>query len=88
MDELNDNPNAIGYSHYKSIRMTGAIFLSCFRWSFRGFLAKKDTDNLQQFVEKLDTINPQVMADVILNEAIARSESMHDDMTVLVTKLW
>ena len=51
-------------------------------------MAKKDTDNLQQFVEKLDTINPQVMADVILNEAIARSESMHDDMTVLVTKLW
>lgn len=89
MDELNDNPNAIGYSHYKSIRMTGGdILIMLSDGVLEAFLAQKDTDNLQQFVEKLDTINPQVMADVILNEAIARSESMHDDMTVLVTKLW
>ena len=41
MDELNDNPNAIGYSHYKSIRMTGAIFLSCSQMEFWRLLPKR-----------------------------------------------
>ena len=89
MDELNENPNAIGSPHYKSIRMTGGDFLIMLSDGiYEAFLSEKDCNSLQLFVERLDTINPQLMANAILNEAIAKSGAKHDDMTVLVTKLW
>ena len=89
MDELNENPNAIGSPHYKSIRMTGGDFLIMLSDGiYEAFLSEKDCNSLQLFIERLDTINPQLMANAILNEAIAKSGAKHDDMTVLVTKLW
>ena len=43
---------------------------------------------LQKFIEAMDTINPQQMADIILTEATLRGKGARDDMTVLVTRLW
>jgi len=43
---------------------------------------------LQRFIQNTDTVNAQHLADLILQEAVARSEGNHDDMTVLTTRLW
>lgn len=46
-------------------------------------------DNLVSFIQSIKTINPQVMADTILDEAYRLSEGIpDDDMTVLVAKVW
>ena len=52
------------------------------------FSVSGESIELQKHIEELDTINAQLMAEGILNEAKKRSQGKHDDMTVLVTKLW
>lgn len=44
--------------------------------------------SLQKYIESLDTLNPQQMADMILTESTLRGKGARDDMTVLVTRLW
>lgn len=43
---------------------------------------------LQKYLGKIDTVNAQQMADAILQEALSLSKENHDDMLVLVTKVW
>jgi len=46
-------------------------------------------DNLINFIRDIKTINPQVIADMILDEAYRLSKGIpEDDMTVLVAKVW
>ena len=47
-----------------------------------------ESTGLQKYIDSLETINAQVIAEGILDEAKNRSQGKHDDMTVLVTKLW
>ena len=44
---------------------------------------------LQKFVGEIKSINPQAVADIILDEAYKNSGSKPaDDMTVIVAKFW
>lgn len=87
--EVNDNFNILKKPHNKSIAMSSGDFLIMVSDGVQeAFLDQDNAISMQLFIEELDTINPQMMADMILNEAIARLGDKHDDMTVLVTKLW
>jgi len=45
--------------------------------------------NLIKFIEDIDSINPQGIADLILAEACSKCKDKPvDDMTVLVAKVW
>lgn len=55
--------------------------------------ANKETDNIESWmkdsINSIDSLNPKTIADEILNIAEGVSgESIEDDMTVLVTKVW
>jgi stage II sporulation protein E len=52
------------------------------------FLADGEMHGLEKFIEGIDTSNAQQLADIVLQEALERLKGNHDDMTVLVTKLW
>lgn len=58
--------------------------IDVFGESFREALA-----NIKAFINSIDSINPQTIADNIIDEAYTRSERKpEDDMTVLVAKIW
>ena len=51
--------------------------------------AFETAENLKDFVSKLVSTNPQVLAETILNEALRLNEnSAKDDMTVLVARTY
>ena len=44
---------------------------------------------LQKFIEEIESLNPQEIADIILNKAYENCEEKPiDDMIVLVAKVW
>ena len=52
------------------------------------FADENGTHSIQHFIGETDTVNAQFLADAVLQEALKRAKNGHDDMTVLVTKLW
>ena len=55
--------------------------------------ANEHTDDKEKWmsdiIQKIDTLNPQILADKIIDEALEISkDAKRDDMTVLVTKIW
>lgn len=79
----------MGISHYRSINLSGGDCVIMFSDGIlETFSTTGETYGLESFIDGIDTINAQIMADTILKEAISRSDGKHDDMTVLVTKLW
>ena len=76
-------------SHFKSERMTAGDFVIVVSDGvLEAFSQKGEVTGLQWFIEKLETTNAQQLADCILEEALERLPKNHDDMTVLVTRLW
>lgn len=76
-------------SHFKPAVMTAGDFVVMVSDGvLEPFSEDGDTAGLQMFIEALDTVNPQQLADAILKEALERTHENHDDMTVLVTRLW
>ena len=75
--------------HYKPVALSGGDFVIMISDGIlEAFSVSGESIELQKHIEELDTINAQLMAEGILNEAKKRSQGKHDDMTVLVTKLW
>ena len=75
--------------HYKPVSLSGGDFVIMITDGIlEAFSLSGESDELLKFIESLDTVNAQVMAENILNEAKKRSQGKHDDMTVLVTRLW
>ncbi|NLL66479.1 MAG: SpoIIE family protein phosphatase [Clostridiaceae bacterium] len=75
--------------HYKPFTITGGDFVVMISDGvLEAFSVLGETSGLKKYIESIDTINAQLMAEGILAEAKSRSQGKHDDMTVLVTKLW
>ncbi|MGI6084305.1 MAG: SpoIIE family protein phosphatase [Acetivibrionales bacterium] len=75
--------------HYKPCTLTrGDFVIMISDGILEAFSVSGETSGLRKFIEGLDTINAQLIADGIIDEAKNRSQGNHDDMTVLVTKLW
>ncbi|MCX7773059.1 MAG: SpoIIE family protein phosphatase, partial [Clostridia bacterium] len=76
-------------THYKPATLTAgdfAVMLS--DGVLEVFSEQGEPTALQRFIEEVDTVNAQQLADTILQEALSRAKDKHDDMTVLVTRLW
>lgn len=89
--EVNDehNANAMRGNHFKPANLSAGNFLIIMSDGIlEAFSSSGEIHALRLFIDKLDIINPQLMADAILDEAITKAYGKHDDMTVLVTKLW
>ena len=43
---------------------------------------------IKNIIEDIDSLNPNIIAETILNKAKEHSNSKKDDMTILVTKIW
>ena len=55
--------------------------------------ANKKTSNpqrwMQELIASIDSLNPQILSDEIFNSArLANRNTIDDDMTLLVTKVW
>ena len=75
--------------HYKPVNLTGGDFVIMLSDGIlEAFSVSGESTGLQEYIEGLDTINAQLMAEGIIDEAKKRCRGKHDDMTVLVTKLW
>lgn len=75
--------------HYKPYTLAGGDFVIMISDGIlEAFSVSGETFGLQKFIEGLDTINAQFMAEGIIDEAKSRCQGNHDDMTVLVSKLW
>lgn len=75
--------------HYKPVTLAGGDFVIMISDGIlEAFSVSGESSELQKHIEGLDTINAQLMAEGIIDEAKKRSQGKHDDMTVLVTKLW
>jgi len=75
--------------HYKPVTLSGGDFVIMITDGIiEAFSLSGEADQLLKFIDSIDTVNAQVMADSILNEAKKRSQGKHDDMTVMVTRLW
>ena len=75
--------------HYKPVSLSGGDFVIMITDGvLEAFSISGESDQLLKFIESLDTVNAQVMAESILNEAKKLSQGKHDDMTVMVTRLW
>lgn len=86
--ESDDSEN-LTETHYRPASLSGGDLLVMLSDGvLDAFSGEGESIGLQTFIEGLDTVNTQQMADSILKEAINRSNEKHDDMTVLVTKLW
>ena len=49
----------------------------------------ENENNILDFIHSIDTINPQAIAEKLLDEAKKINEGIaEDDMTVLVSKIW
>ncbi len=76
-------------SHFRPANLSGGDFVIMFSDGvLDAFYSKGESTGLKEFIDNLDTVNTQQMADLILNEALTQSKEKRDDMTVLVTKLW
>lgn len=91
-EEITIGNNGSGSSrplHYKPVTLAGGDFaIMISDGILEAFSVSGESTELQKHIEGLDTINAQLMAEGILDEAKKRSQGKHDDMTVLVTKLW
>jgi len=75
--------------HYKPVSLSGGDFVIMITDGIlEAFSLSGESHQLLKFIESLETVNAQVMAESILNEAKKRSQGKHDDMTVMVTRLW
>lgn len=82
-------PDSLVTVHYKPANLSGGDFVIMFSDGVLDtFSEEGESLGLQNFIDGLDTVNSQQIADSILQEALSRSKEKHDDMTVLVTKLW
>jgi len=82
-------PDSLVTVHYKPANLSGGDFVIMFSDGvLDAFSEEGESLGLQNFIDGLDTVNSQQIADSILQEALSRSKEKHDDMTVLVTKLW
>lgn len=82
-------PDNIISTHYSPADLSaGDLVIMLSDGVLEAFSRKGEILDLQNCVERLDSSNPQQLADSILLEALARSNEKHDDMTILVTKLW
>lgn len=76
-------------SHYKpAVIGSGDFVIMISDGIMEAFSDEGEVSALQWFIESIDTVNAQYLADTILEEAITRSNGNHDDLTVLVTRLW
>lgn len=76
-------------SHYKpAVIGSGDFVIMISDGVMEAFSNEGEVSSLQWFIESVDTVNAQYLADTILEEAIARSNGNHDDLTVLITRLW
>lgn len=75
--------------HYISAKMEkGDMIIMVSDGVTQAFSEAGEISALQWFIDSLDTVNAQELADALLNEAILRTKGNHDDITILVTKLW
>lgn len=82
-------PENLATSHFKPASMTAGDFaIIVSDGVLESFSEEGEATGLQLFIEGIDTVNAQQLADEILQEAIRRSNRNHDDMTVLATRLW
>jgi stage II sporulation protein E len=76
-------------THYKPAAMTAGDFVVLVSDGvLEAFMEEGDVLGLERFITGVDTVNAQQLADAILQEAASRTKGNHDDMTVLVTRLW
>lgn len=84
-----ENSDASPVSHYKPAAIKGGDFLIMLSDGVSdAFSDDGDPSSLKWFIEETETANAQQLADSILNEAKIKTKGGHDDMTVLVTRLW
>lgn len=84
-----DEFDSLVTAHFRPANLSGGDFVIMFSDGvLDAFSEEGESTGLQKFIEELDSINTQQIADSILQEALTRSKEKHDDMTVLVTKLW
>ena len=77
------------HSHFRSAPMAAGDFAVMVSDGIsEAFSQEHEEVGLQCLIESIDTTNAQQLADSILQAAAVRLKKNHDDMTVLVTKLW
>ncbi len=75
--------------HYKPFTVAvGDYIIMTSDGILEAFSTLGESTGLKNYIDSLETTNAQLMAEGILDEAKNRSQGKHDDMTVLVTKLW
>ncbi|NLE24763.1 MAG: SpoIIE family protein phosphatase [Clostridiaceae bacterium] len=85
----NNDTGSARQLHYKPVTLAGGDFVIMISDGIlEAFTVSGESAELHKYIEGLDTINAQLMAEGIIDEAKKRSQGKHDDMTVLVTKLW
>ena len=83
------NSESVRATHYMPFTLAGGNFVIMISDGIlEAFSVLGESTGLQKYIDSLETINAQVIAEGILDEAKNRSQGKHDDMTVLVTKLW
>ncbi len=83
------NKENIPISHFKpAVLKAGDFVVLLSDGVLEPFSEEGEPFALQNFIEGVDTVNAQQLADAILQEALLRFHGNHDDMTVLVTRLW
>lgn len=76
-------------THFKpAVMSTGDFVVLVSDGVLEPFSEEGEALGLQRFIESVDTVNAQQLADAILQEASTRANGSRDDMTVLVTRLW
>lgn len=84
-----DESGSLITTHYRPANLSGGDFVIMFSDGvLDAFSEEGESTSLQKFIDELDSVNTQQIADSILQEALVRREEKHDDMTVLVTRLW
>lgn len=84
-----DGDESYAAAHFRPANLSGGDFVIMFSDGvLDAFYSDEESTGIKEFIDNLDTVNTQQMADIILNEALTRSKEKRDDMTVLVTKLW
>ncbi|HHY64381.1 MAG TPA: SpoIIE family protein phosphatase [Clostridiaceae bacterium] len=83
------DPDNVIPAHYSPADLSaGDLVIMLSDGVLEAFSRDGEIMDLQNCIDGLDSSNTQQIADSILQEALARSGEKHDDMTVLVTKLW